>query len=164
MVTYGKYKSSILENGKRILKFLGIGGSASTASESMPFGIDSNPIADMIAIHSTTSNNAESVIIGYINKNQIAEAGESRLYSLDANGVLKAFVYCKNDGILLLNGDGYSGVRYEPLNTGLGNQNTLINAELIKIQTAITSLGGAYARAGVTFDITTSKSDMVKIK
>jgi len=162
MVTYGKYKSSILENGKRILKFLGIGGSASTASESMPFGIDSNPIADMIAIHSTTSNNAESVIIGYINKNQIAEVGESRLYSLDANGALKAFVYCKNDGILLLNGDTYSGVRYEPLNTGLGNQNTLINAELIKIQTAITSLGGAYAN--VSIDITTSKSDMVKIK
>jgi len=164
MIIYGKYKSSILENGKRILKFLGVGGSASTASESMPFGIDSNPIADMIAIHSTTSNNAESVIIGYINKNQIAEIGESRLYSLDANGVLKAFIYCKNDGILLLNGDSYSGVRYEPLKSGLDNQNNLINAELLKIQTAITTLGGAYTRSNVSIDITTSKSDTVKIK
>jgi len=162
MITYAKIKSATIELGKRILKFEEFG--AKTASESMPFGIDSNPIADMIAIHSTTSNNAESVIIGYINKNQIAGVGESRLYSLNANGVLKAFVYCKNDGILLLNGDTYSGVRYEPLNTGLGNQNTLINAELLKIQTAITTLGGAYARSNVTIDVTTSKSESVKIK
>ena len=98
MITYAKIKSATIELGKRILKIEEFG--AKTASESMPFGMDSNPIADMIAIHSTTSNNAESVIIGYINKNQIAGVGESRLYSLDANGVLKAFVYCKNDGYL----------------------------------------------------------------
>ena len=60
--------------------------------------------------------------------------------------------------------DTYSGVRYEPLNTGLGNQNTLINAELLKIQAAISTLGGTYVRSNVTIDITTSKSDTVKIK
>jgi len=162
MITFAKIKSATFELGKRILKFEEFG--AKTASESMPFGIDSNPIENMIAIHSTTSNNAESVIIGYINKNQIADIGESRMYSLDANGVLKAFVYCKNDGILLLNGDSYSGVRYEPLKSGLDNQNDLINAELLKIQTAITTLGGSYAHTTVQIDVTTSKSETVKIK
>jgi len=162
MITFAKIKSATFELGKRILKFEEFG--AKTASESMPFGIDSNPIENMIAIHSTTSNNAESVIIGYINKNQIAEIGESRLYSLDANGALKAFIYCKNDGILLLNGDSYSGVRYEPLKSGLDNQNNLINAELLKIQTAITTLGGSYALTQVSIDVTTSKSETIKLK
>lgn len=164
MITFAKFKSSVIEAGKRILKIEGLGGTAATATESMPFGFDGNPIADMIAIHSTTSNNSENVIIGYINKNQLAEVGESRMFSLDSNAALKAFVWCKSDGTIQLNGSDHFAVRFDPLKQSLDNQNTLINAELVKIQTAIGTLGGAYIPATVSTDIATSKSIDVKLK
>ncbi len=162
MLTYAILKSSVIEQGKRILKVLQFG--AKTANESMPFGYDGNPIADMTAIYANTSNNSETVIIGYINKNQIAGVGETRLFSLDSNGALKSFVWLKNDGDLQLNGDEYTSVRFAPLNTGLQNQNTLINAELTKIQIAITALGGAYTPAMVSTNIDNSESQKVKLQ
>ena len=36
----------------------------------------------MVAIFAETSNNSEAVIIGYINKNQVAGPGEKRIFSL----------------------------------------------------------------------------------
>lgn len=161
-MTFSIFKSSLIEAGKRILKVQEFG--VKTANESMPFGMDSNPIAEMVAIYSQTSNNSEPVIIGYINKNQLAAAGETRLFSVDASGAVKAYMWLKNTGVLELNGNGYTAVRYEPLNLGLQNQNTLINAELVKIQLAISALGGAYPQSNVTTNINNSKSGDVKIK
>jgi hypothetical protein len=162
MITYAKFKESSITAGKRVIKFLEFG--VKTADECTPFGIDSNPIADMVAIHANTSNNSESVIIGYINKNQLAGAGETRLFSVDANSALKSYVWLKNDGKLQLNGNDYTAVRFTPLKTGLTNQDALINAELIKIQTAITSLGGVYVPSNVITNIDNSESQDVKLK
>ena len=162
MITFAKLDSTISNSGKRIMKFLQFG--AKTASESLPYGLDSNPIKGMTAIYGTTSNDAESVIIGYIQKNQLCEVGESRLFSTDENGDLKAFIWNKNDGTIEINGDTYTSVRFAPLNTGLQNQNTLINTELAKIALAITTLGGTYAPAPITTDISNSESNTVKLK
>lgn len=161
-MTFSIFKSSVIELGKRILKIEEFG--VKTANECMPFGMDSNPIANMTAIHSITSNNSESVVIGYINKNQVAASGEMRLFSLGASGVQKTFLWLKANGKLELNGNMYSAVRYEPLNTGLQNQTQLINIELVKIQAALTALGGVYTHAPVTTYIANSKSDDVKLK
>lgn len=162
MLTYSVFKSSIIENSKRILTVLQFG--AKTADEVLPFGIDSSPIKDMTAIYGSTSNNSESVVIGYINKNQIAESGETRFYSLDSDGNEKAFIFLKKDGKIHLNGNAYTSVRFSPLKTGLDNQNLLINAELVKIQTAITTLGGAYVPSNVSTNITNAESIDVKLK
>lgn len=163
MITFAKLDSTLINNlGKRIIKFFEFG--AKTASESMPFGIDSSPIKGMTAIHSQSSNSGESVIIGYINTNQLAESGESRMYSVDQNNVLKAFIWNKKDGKIWLNGNGYSSVRFEPLESALNNQKDLINAELFKIQTAIITLGGTYAKTDVAININSSKSEDVKLK
>lgn len=162
MITFSKIDSVILNTGKRILKFLQFG--AKTANESLPYGLDSSPIKGMTAIYATTSNDAESVIIGYIQKNQIVEAGESRLFSTDENGVLKAFIWNKKDGTIEINGNSYTSVRFEPLDTALRSQDTLINTELQKIAIAIGTLGGTYVPANVTTDISNSKSDTVKLK
>lgn len=163
MITFGKLDSTSINSlGKRIIKFFEFG--AKTASEISPFGIDSNPIKGMNAIHSQSSNNGESVIIGYINTNQLSEAGESRMYSVDENNTLKSFIWNKKDGKLWLNGNGYSSVRFEPLQSALNTQKDLINAELLKIQTAISTLGGAYAKTDITININNSKSEDVKLK
>jgi len=163
MITFSKYKSSAIEQGKRILKVFQFG--TKTAKESVPFGIDSQPLENFTAIYSETTNKAESVIIGYINKNQLVGAGEIRIYSLDVSGVVKAYVLCDATGRISLNGNEYSSVRFENLETGLNSQNTLINAEFEKIAIAINAIvPGSYNPAPVSTNITTAKSETVKLK
>jgi hypothetical protein len=161
MITFSKLAETAIEKGKRIIKVLQFG--VKTAEECSPFGVDANPLKDMTAIYADTSNNSESVIIGYINKNQIAGPGETRFYSLDSNGGLKAFIWLKDDGSIELNGSTNSAVRYEPLNNSITQAKVDINAELAKISLAIGGLGGVYTVAPIIIDLTSSKNDKVKI-
>lgn len=159
---FSKVAESFIENGKRVLKVLQFG--TKTADEVGPFGIDSNPLKDMTAIYAETSNNSESVIIGYINKNQIAGIGETRLYSLDENAAVKSFIWLKNDGTIELNGNTYSSVRYEPLESGINAKDNLINIELGKISVVLNSLApGSYTVAPVSTNIASAKNEDVKL-
>ena len=163
MITFSKMKSSTIEQGKRILKVLQFG--AKTAKESYPFGFDSSPLENWTAIYAETTNKGEAVIIGYINKNQIAELGGSRMYSLDSTGNLKAYAYARASGILELNGNQYTSVRYENLLQAINSQNALINAELVKIATGLNAIvPGSYIHAPVSTNLTSSQSPTVKIK
>jgi hypothetical protein len=63
-----------------------------------------------------------------------------------------------------MNGNQYTTVRFEPLKTGLDNSVNLLNIELSKIQTAIQTLGGTYAKADVAINIDNAKSETVKLK
>ena len=162
MITLSKIKSVAIEQGQRILKVLQYG--PKTANEVVPFGLDSSPLENYTAIYAETSNVGESLIIGYIQKTQLANPGEARLFSLDSNGILKSEIFCKADGTILLNGGGFSSVRYENLNNELQKLKNDINTELSKVQTAITTLGGTYANAPLNLDLTSAKSDTIKIK
>ena len=162
MITLSKLKSVAIEQGQRILKVLQYG--PKTANECGPFGLDSSPLPEYTAIYAETSNVSESLIIGYIQKNQIAQQGEARLFSLDSKGLLKSEIFCKADGTIILNGGGFNSVRYESLNSELQKLKTDINTELLKVQTAITTLGGTYANSPINLDLTTAKSDTIKIK
>ena len=162
MITLSKLKSVSIEAKQRILKVLQYG--PKTANEVTPFGLDSSPLENYTAIYAETANAGESLIIGYIQKNQIAQQGEARLFSLDSNGLLKAEIFCKADGTIILNGGVNSSIRYEPLNTELQKLKNDINTELLKVQTAITTLGGTYANTPLILDLTTAKSDTIKIK
>lgn len=160
MITLAKIKSTVLAQGKRIAKIVQFG--PKTVGISAPFGDDSNPLKDMIAIHASTGEAGEAVIIGYINKNQIAQPGEKRLFSLAPDGSLSFSIYLKGDGTCEIGGTADNLVRYIPLDTALKAQDTLINTELTKIATAITSLGGAYVPAPVSTDITAAKINQIK--
>lgn len=101
---------------KRIVKFLRMGKSdVRTSAEVGPYGIDSNPVKDMIAVYSPTSINGKTVILGYINKNQLAAVGEVRMYSTDAEGGLKFYTWLKNDGTYEIGGNTDNAVRYSKL-------------------------------------------------
>lgn len=161
MIYFSKFSDFVIENGKRVLKVLQIG--AKSADECLPFGIDTVPIKGMATIYAETSNDAESVILGVINESQEAESGEIRFYSMDENKAVKSTIYLKKDGTIEYNGNTYSMVRFEPLKTGLQNSDTDLNLELVKIQTAISLLGGTYTHIPVQTNIDSSKSVKNKI-
>lgn len=164
-ITYAKFKSAVIEGGKRIITCLQFG--AKTAKESYPFGFDSLPHKqNLTAVYLETGNKGEAVIVGYINADRLEELapGESRLYALGSSGELLGFAWAKNNGELWLNGSDYSAVRFAPLKQGLTNQDQSINQELLKIQTAISSLGGTYVPGTIQTNIDQSESTTIKMK
>lgn len=165
MVLFSKFKSATLEARKRLFKLLTMGG-AMTAKECLPFGIDGFPLENMTAVYSNTSNASERVVIGYVNAQQLAAQGEVRMYSITPSkpDEVAAYVWCKADATVNLNGSTFTAVRYENLNTGLQAAVTALNGELTKIQTAIVGLGGTYAKVNVTLNIANAQSPTVKLK
>ena len=135
MLTFSKLKSSTIEQGKRILKVFQFG--AKTAKESSPFGFDSSAPENWTAIFGETSNKGESVIIGYINKNQLAEVGSSRMYALGSSGEVVGYVHSRASGVLELNGSTFSGVRFQNLRAATDQADALRNAEFAKIAVSI---------------------------
>lgn len=160
MITLSKIKSIVLEAGKRILKVEQFG--PKTAVEVAPFGEDSSPLKNMTAIYSNTAESGDPIILGYINKNQLSQSGEKRLYSLTPDGSLSFYVHLKNDGNLELGGNADNLLKYTPLDTALKDQDALINIELTKIATAISSLGGTYTPETINTDISSSKLNNIK--
>jgi hypothetical protein len=160
--TLSKFKSFAIESGKRILTVMQYG--AKTAKESYPFGFDSAPLADYTAIFLDTANKDESIIIGYINKNQIAKLGESRMYALGSSGDLLGFVYCREDGTTAINGDEFSAVRFQELKTQIDLLQNQINSQWPLIASGIATGGGVYTPTNVSIDLTNSESPTVKLK
>jgi len=160
MISYAKIKSTLIEKSRRILKVVEFG--PKTAIEVAPFGEDGNPLKDMVAIYSKTTEAGERVILGYINKNQISQPGEKRIYSLTPEGAVSFSIHLKGDGTCEIGGDVDNMVRFQALDTALKAQDNLINAELAKIAIAIGSLGGSYVVAPVSTDISASKIEEVK--
>lgn len=120
MISLVKVISSEIDGLKnRVVKFLRLGKyDFQTSAETGPYGIDSSPIKNMRAVYAETGSKGETVIVGYINKNQLAGTGEVRLYSTDENGTQKIYVWLKKNGQLELGGNTKHMTRFEELETG----------------------------------------------
>ena len=106
------------KTGRRLLKFLRMGkNDIQTALNVAPFGIDSVPVKDAIGIYVKSSADGEPILIGYLNKNAIAKAGETRFFATDADQVEKNYIYLKKDGIIEIGGAADNMVRYSELET-----------------------------------------------
>ena len=160
MITLSKVRDFLIENGKRILKVQEYG--AKTAKVAANYGDDSQPLKNMTAIYSPTAVNSEPVIIGYINTNQVAKEGEKRIFSQSLDGSLSFAIHLKTDGSCEIGGNVDNAVRFNALQSSLASSDTLLNAELAKIATAIGSLGGVYTVATVATDISSSKINEIK--
>ncbi|WP_036384089.1 hypothetical protein [Muricauda sp. MAR_2010_75] len=160
MISLAQVKSVIVENYKRIIKVVQFG--PKTAMNAAPFGDDSHPLKDMVAIYGKTSERGEPVILGYLNKNQIASVGEKRIFSLTPEGDLSFAVHLKNDGTCEIGGNSDNLIRFQPLNTAIQQMNTHVNQELTKIASAITSVGGTYTPTPLNIDISASKIESIK--
>lgn len=115
----GSVYSSAIKSGIRFVKFLCMGKKDTREYRQIStHGIDSCPIKDRILVFADTGEIGKSVVIGYINKEQIADVGEIRVYSTDADGVEKIYLHLKNNGTAEFNGDADNMMRYKPANDG----------------------------------------------
>jgi len=129
-----------------------------TAIQATPQGIDSNPIKGMVAIYVKTELDGNEYIIGYLNKDSLAEPGETRIFSTSTTGVLKAYSWHKTDGTIHFNGNADNLVRWAALNTQLQNEVTAINVELAKISAALNALvPGIYTMQPITLNINSAQ-------
>lgn len=160
MISLSKVKSSLLSKGLRILKVFEFG--AKTGNECMPFGEDSNPLKEMTAVLVNTKDKGTPIIIGYINRNQISQIGEKRIYSLKTDGSLSSYIWLKNNETIELGGNADNLVRFNSLKSGIDTKDDLINQELAKISLAISSVGGAYTPASISTNIDASKIENIK--
>lgn len=117
---FSKVISSYLdEAGKRIAKVLRLGRSdVQTGIVIAPYGVDSHPVKDSIAVFAQTGVDGEKVVLGYINKNQLAAIGEYRTFSTDSDGEEVFYTHLKNDGTMEMGGDSDFMVRFNELKTG----------------------------------------------
>lgn len=144
--------SSIDLLNRRLVKVLRLGKSdIQTPFSVSSYGVDSNPIKDMIAVYSDTGEKGKTVIIGYINKNQLADKGELRLFSTDEAGLLKKYIWLKNDDTIEIGGDIDNMVRYSALATAFNTMLTDLNAAR-----------SALSLPPSTADISTAKIDEIK--
>jgi len=163
-----KVISTKIQNFKLIVKILRYGKKdAHTSNVSTPYGIDSNPIKDMIALQVQTSMN-DTVIVGYINKNAVADVGELRLYSTDSAGNEKTFVHLKNDGNIDFLGNGNNLVSYNDLVTQFNELKDNYNILVGKLNAWVVvpnDGGGALKTAlSVTPAVSVSNADITKTK
>jgi len=119
MLNFVKVISSKIDPLKRrVIKFLRYGNSdILEVVESSPFGIDSVPVKDLVAVYGETSSKGKSAIVGYLNINRLADIGEARLFSTDSSSNLKTYIWLKNTGDIEIGGDTDNMVRYSELET-----------------------------------------------
>lgn len=134
MIFTVKVNSTSLDKiARRLVKVLGMGlVDVQVVKEAAPFGIDSNPLDNMIAICAETSKSGKPVIIGYINKDQKAGKGEMRIFSKNSAGEEQTYIWLKSDGTIEIGGSDNHMVQFEELKNGFdelrGDLNDLISA------------------------------------
>lgn len=146
MATLVKILSTELDSlSRRIGKFLRFGKSdVQTSLESAPYGVDSNPIKGMVAVYAETNEKGKTVIVGYLNKNQLAGVGEFRAYSTNSDGDLQTYAWLKNDGTMELGGSAKHLARFEDLKTGFDRLKSDVN----DLKSKWNTFAGAYIPGG----------------
>ena len=172
MIAIGKIISAALAAGKRELKLDLYGaGDTRTAAECAPYGFDSNPVKGMLAIYGETDSNGKRVIVGYINKNQVAGVGESRMYATNSSGAVQIALFLRSDGTMEVGGSANHMTQYEGLETAFNDLKTKVNDLITKYNThthtgvqtgAGTSAVTAAIETPSTADITGAKLDNIK--
>ena len=157
----------------RSIKVLVYGDSdARTAAQAAPFGIDSSPPKDFIAIYGETDVRGQKVIIGYLNRNLCAADGETRLYSLKGDGTLSQDIWLKSDGTMEIGGNGDFMTKFnntkavvDEIQSDIASLKSAFNSWIV-----IPSDGGAalktssasWAGTPLTEDIDSSKATNIK--
>lgn len=143
-----KVISNAIESGFRKIKVRRLGsGDIQTPRQAAPFGIDSAPRAGMVAVYSETGKRGKPVIVGYLNKSLLAQDGETRFYSVKANGDLSTFIWLNDDGTMQIGGSEKNMVRFQELETGFNqlktDLNNLVSAYNAHVHTGVTTGPGS---------------------
>lgn len=137
-----KVISSKTEIKERLVKILRLGNrDVQEADQVSPFGIDSNPVKDMISLYSDTLNRGEPVIIGYLSINALAKPGETRLFSTNSKGEALNYLWLKADGTIEIGGHTDNMVRFSKLEAAFNEFKSDFN-NLVSIFNTHTHSGG----------------------
>lgn len=144
MINLVKVISTEIKNTRLFVKILRYGrNDVQTPKQVSPYGVDSNPVKDMVAVYAKCGSDNNNVIIGYINKNSIAKVGEMRLFSTDASGSEQFYIYLKDDKTCEIGGNTNFAVKYNQLKTEYDktkNYLTTLKTATGAIATALDSL------------------------
>jgi len=176
MVTLVKTIATKIEDAYRHIKVQVMGkNDIQTPVESLPYGIDSNPVKDLVAVYAPSTVSGEPVIIGYLQKNRLAEVGELRFYATDDAGAEQNYMWLRADGTIEVGGDADNMVRYSELETAFNELksdfNDLVNKYNSHIHTTTATVGtgpiGVIAPTTTTgtptaADITPAKIEEIK--
>jgi hypothetical protein len=172
-MTAVKVISTAIESGVRFIKYLRFGRSdVQESREAMPWGIDSNPIENAVAIYAPTGEKGKAVIIGYINRQQLADVGENRIYSTDSSGEESFYLHFKNDGTAEFGGDADFLARFNELKAGFdelkSDFNSLVTAYNSHIHITTATVGatptpGVISPTTSTGSTSTASIDAAKI-
>lgn len=158
-----KIISTAIIKSRLIIKVLGLGSKdIQTVYNIAPFGIDSNPVSGLRGIWAQTESYEDRILLGVLFEKAIAAVGETRVYSTDADGNVVIAMHLKSNGTVEIGGNSDNAVRYSKLNDGLQNMKSDINTELVKIQVAISGLGGSYVNTPISLNINDSKINNIK--
>lgn len=127
----GKITKSIVNKSRRFVKFIGMGrDDVKEHRAAAPWGDESVPIKDAVAIWANTSVSGEAVVVGYINTSALEDLnpGERRIFSTNDTGTLQVYARFTDAGKLELNGDADNLVRYSELKTAFDQLRTDLNA------------------------------------
>lgn len=150
MNTLVKVISTVVQQGKRLVKVLYSGNDdIRQMRDAGPYGIDSNPLKDMIAVYAHTSERGKDAIIGYVNKNALAAVGELRMFSTSEDGAASFYAWLKNDGTAEIGGNVDFLVRYSALETGYNELRDDFNALVLKHNQFLTEYK-THVHTGVT--------------
>jgi hypothetical protein len=129
MITLVKILSNGLNSiGQRLIKFRANGpDDVQENIQCSPFGIDSVPLKDMVAVKVNTSERGKDYVIGYLNKDLLAADGENRLFSVDSDGNLSSYIWLKNNGTIEMMGDADNLAKYNGLEQGFNQLRSDLN-------------------------------------
>ena len=150
--------SKVDDRKRRLIKSLGWGSDdVQEVLNVSDFGDDSHPVENMVAIYAETTDIGNPVVIGYINKNQISDVGEKRIFSTDSDGNVVFALHLKNDGTAEFGGDSDFLVRYNELESGFNQLKSDFNDLVVKYNAHVHPFVGlAVGVPGVTTPTTTS--------
>lgn len=91
-------------------------GDIRTPLQAAPYGVDSNPVAQKVAIYTPSSKVGKYYTIGILNTNCQSLPGEIRIFSTDEQENPQTYIWLRNQGnIMELGGDQNFAVRYNEL-------------------------------------------------
>lgn len=166
MIALARTAGSAIASGIRRVKTLVFGKSYTrNPTEIAPYGYDASPIDGINSLYCDTTVNGVTVTVGYVNTQQKAATGESRIFATDSAGTFKFNVWLKSDGTVLI-GDSdvpsaYTNnlIKWTEFNSVLQAYLTAQNAA---ITTAISGLGGAYVTPPAP-NFTSAKTTKIKV-
>lgn len=165
------FSSSLNDIKQRLVKVLRYGKvDVQTPIQAAPYGLDSAPVKDMIAVYTRVESDGSTVVVGYLNKDSKAGPGEYRTFATDAQGVEKFYTWMKSTGIMEIGGDTNFAVKFNELKTEFNalkkSHNDLLTEYKIHIHSGGVIMGNTGPTTSTqmpnTSNIDNAKNDKIK--